>query len=492
MILAIDIGSSSIRAGVFDDDGRAVEGLSAARAHALRLSRDGGSETDADGLFTLLAGCIDEVTGRLSETRSSARPGIEGVAVSAFLHSLLAVDHDGRPASALTTWADTRSAAESERLSSELDEEQVRSRTGCVFNPSYYPARLLWYREKHSEVFRAADWWCSFGEYALQRLFGKRLCSVSMASATGMFDHAQCAWDRILLEHLRVEESKLSPLGDMDTPLVGLRPEFARRWPTLAPVPWFPAVADGACSNVGSGCAGPGSIAVMVGTSGAMRAVVPEGKLPSLPRGLWRYRVDRQRLLIGGVLGNGGNVFEWMKSTLSLAGTPEEIDAALLEREPACHGLAMLPFFTGERSVGWKPRARAALVGMSLDTSALDVLQAGMEAVAYRFAVIQGLLDTVVGSARLTVATGGALLRSRAWTQIIADVLGRPVTLSAVPEASSRGAALLGLEALGKILDVREAPALLGEALHPRAERRAAHQEAAARQEKLARAVEGL
>lgn len=490
MILAIDIGSSSIRAGVYDDHGEAVEGLSAVRGHALRLTRDGGCEADADGLFMLLVECIDEVSSRLSA--AGGGPRVDGVAVSAFLHSLLAVDREGGPVSAVTTWADTRSAGEAERLASELDEEAVRSRTGCVFNPSYYPARLLWYRENRADVFRAADWWCSFGEYALAKLFGKRLCSVSIASATGMLDIAGCRWDRGLLEHIRLDESKFSRLGDLDAPHVGLLPEFARRWPALDSVPWFPAVADGACSNVGSGCAGPGSVAVMVGTSGAMRVVVPDGRLPPLPRGLWRYRVDKRRLFAGGVLGNGGNVFEWMRSTLSLAGNPEEIDAALREREPACHGLAMLPFFTGERSVGWRPRARAAIVGMGLNTTALDILQAGMEAVAYRFAAIQGLLDAAVGNARVTVATGGALLRSRAWTQIIADVLGRPVTMSAVPEASSRGAALLGLEALGKLRDVRDAPARFGDVLQPRLERRAAHQEAAARQEKLARLLEGL
>jgi len=493
LILSIDVGSSSIRAGLFDNDGAPAEGLSSSCVHTLRLTPDGGSETDAEKLFELLVACVDNALARRAGSGAEVRGRpVDAVAFSTFWHSLLGVSRDGRPETALTTWADSRSAAQAERLASDLDEEGTRTRTGCVFNPSYFPARLLRYRETDPHLFQRADWWCSFGEYCYERLFGKRLCSISMASGSGLFDQDRCAWDEPILRYLGVDERTLSVLGDLDAPLTGLRAPFSGRWPELRSVPWFPAVGDGACSNIGCGCAGPASVAVMVGTSGAVRAVVPSGSLPPLPRGLWRYRVDRRRLLTGGVLGNGGNVFEWMRSTLSLPADLSALDSVLLEREAGAHGLTVLPFFTGERSVGWKPRARAVVAGMSLDTSPLDILQAGMEAVAYRFAAVQELLGSLLGPASRTVATGGALMRSRAWTQIIADVLGRPLTLSRVQEASSRGAALLALEVLGLIRDVADAPPLLGDLLTPREDRRAAHRAAAERQEKLSRLLNGF
>jgi len=495
VILSLDVGSSSIRAGFFDNDGAPLEGLSSSCGHTLRLTPDGGAETDAERLFELLVECVDGALARRvgAAAAAGAHGGrIEAVAFSTFWHSLLAVSGDGRPVSALTTWADTRSAAQAERLASDLDEEQTRARTGCVFNPSYFPARLLRYRETDPDLFRSADWWCSFGEYCYERLFGKRVCSISLASGSGLFNQERCAWDAPVLQYLGVDERALSVLGDIDSPLTGLRAPFSGRWPELRSVPWFPAVGDGACSNIGCGCAGPASVAVMVGTSGAMRAVVPSGPLAPLPRRLWRYRVDRRRLLTGGVLGNGGNVFDWMRSTLALPADHAALDSALLQREAGANGLAVLPFFTGERSVGWKPRARAVVAGMSLDTGPLDILQAGMEAVAYRFAAVQGLLDSALGQAARTVATGGALMRSRAWAQIIADVLGRPLALSRVQEASSRGAALLALEVLGIIRDPADAPPLLGEVLTPREDRRAAHRAAADRQERLSRLLDGF
>ena len=127
-------------------------------------------------------------------------------------------------------------------------------------------------------------------------------------------------------------------------------------------------------------------VALTVGTSGAMRVVVPGG-VDTLPPGLWVYRVDRRRALFGGALSNGGNLFEWMSHTLRLDADPA-VEAALRTLPPDGHGLTMLPFFAGERSPGWNPNARAAIIGLSLATAPLEILQAGLEAVAYRFALI--------------------------------------------------------------------------------------------------------
>ncbi|HVP17642.1 MAG TPA: gluconokinase [Spirochaetia bacterium] len=476
MVLSLDMGSSSIRAIVFSDDGLPLPGQASVRPHALRSTPEGGSEADADRLFELLVQCIDEVLER------QAQP-IEAVALATFWHSMLPVGSDGRALGSVTTWADTRGSAQARELAARFDEERTRARTGTVFHPSYFPARLLRICQTDRRLFDETDWWCSIGEYCQCRLFGTKRCSVSMASGTGLFDQDLCRWDPELLEHLRLPASRLSPIDD--SPFHGLTSPFRDRWPGLKDIPWFPALGDGACSNIGCGCSVPGRAAVMIGTSGAMRVVVPSGTRLSLPRGLWRYYADRTRVLVGGALGNGGNLHEWMRQTLRLDRDLEKLDGDLLNRAAACHGLTMLPFLTGERSVGWNPRARAAVIGMSLETTALDILQAGIEAVAYRFAAVQRLLDAATGPAGQTIATGGALLRSRAWTQIIADVLERPVTLSRVSEASSRGAALLALEAVGRISSVDAAPPLLGEVLQPREERRAAHRAAARKQESL-------
>jgi gluconokinase len=203
-----------------------------------------------------------------------------------------------------------------------------------------------------------------------------------------------------------------------------------------------------------------------------------------VPAGLWCYRVDSRRELIGGVLGDGGNLVEWLRGSLVLGLEPAALDAALLSEKPAGHGLSFLPFLTGERSTGWDPRARATISGVTLETRGLDILQAAMEAVAYRFAAINTALSEAVAVTEI-VATGGALLGSAAWCQILADVLEMPLVLSRAAEASSRGAALLALEALGEIHDVLDAPVPARKTFMPRREHAGAHRAAARAQELL-------
>jgi gluconokinase len=262
--------------------------------------------------------------------------------------------------------------------------------------------------------------------------------------------------------------------------LQGLPPAWAARWPALADVPWFPAIGDGACSNVGSGCTSPERIALMVGTSGAMRVVVDAPDAPVVP-GLWCYRVDRRRPLLGGALSEGGNLFAWMRSTLHVDALPA-LEDEIAAMAPDGHGLSVLPFLAGERSPGWAAAARGAIVGLTLATQPAHILRAGLEAVAYRFALIHQRLDAVAAPDAVAVASGGALLGSPVWMDIMADVLGRTVVASGEREASSRGAALLALEALGLLPDIAAVPTKLGPVHQPDAARHARYQEAIARQ----------
>jgi gluconokinase len=391
------------------------------------------------------------------------------------------------------TWADSRSSGQAARLSAMLDAEQVRQRTGCPLHSVYFPAKLSWIRENQAGLFHEVHWWCSIGEYCLRLFTGMKSCSLSMASASGLFNRRTCGWDRELLGTLGLDESRLSPIGDRESPVRGLLPPFEQRWPALRPAAWFPALGDGPCSNVGCGCTSADRIALMIGTTGAVRAVrdVRPDVLSHVPAGLWTYRLDPGRELVGGVLGDGGNLFEWMNSTLHLNLAPKEIDAALLAAPPAGHGLTVLPFLAGERSTGWNPRARGAVVGMRLDTSGLDILQAGVEAVAYRFAAIMRLLRAEMPGAPEVIGTGGALRSSAAWGQVLSDVLDLPLACAEEPEASSRGAALLVLEALGYASRAEASRPRISRTFFPRPGTAQAHRAAIREQDRLQEAIFG-
>lgn len=488
MVLTIDVGSSSVRAGLFDVRGQPFC-TGSRRPHRFVFSAGGCAESDPDALAGLVETCIDESLGLLEKVAGDAE--VVGVALCTFLHGLVGTDREGAALTPVITWADTRSADQAARLGSELDPDQVLQRTGCPLHPVYFPSKILWIRENRPQLFPAIDWWCSVGEYCVRRFTGERLCSLSMASAFGLFNRTTSGWDLELLGTLGLDQARFSPLKDMDSPVHGLLPTYAKRWPRLRHAAWFPALGDGACSNVGCGCATPQRASLMIGTTGALRAMRPGGDAP-VPAGLWSYRLDRSRELIGGVLGDGGNLFEWLRGMLNIGLTPEQIDQAILAAEPAGHGLTVLPFLAGERSMGWDPRARGAVNGLRFQTSALDFLQAGMEAVAYRFKAIMGVLRTAAPAVREVVCTGGALVGSTALAQILADVLELPLSLADEPEASSRGAAVLALEGLGYELPAETAGPAVARTFLPRASAAEAHRAAFRDQELLREAVLGM
>jgi gluconokinase len=476
LVLTIDVGTSSVRVMLFDARARPVAEVGARETYGIHNDAAGAAEDDPDEALARLARCVDQALAEAGALASK----IGAVAVDTLVSNLIGLGADGRPLTPLITYADTRNDADATELRRRLDEREVHQRTGCLLRTSYWPARLAWLRRTQPETFGQVRRWATLGEYLELRLFGRCRVSYSAASWSGLLDRRKLTWDAPLLDALGVPHEHLSPLADAGDALSGLLPEYAARWPALRDVPWFPAIGDGAAANLGSGCVAPGRVALTVGSTGALRVVLPE--VVAVPRGLWCYRVDGRRSLLGGATTEGGNVYSWVRRTTQL-GDEEEAEQALAEMRPDGHGLTVLPFFAGERSPGWAGDARAALVGVTLGTTPLDILRASLEAVAYRFALIYRELEG--DRTPQIIASGGALLASPVWMQIIADVLGRPLLASAETEATSRGVALLALESLGAIPSLEIAPAATGAEYTPDPERHALYRAAIERQRAL-------
>jgi gluconokinase len=475
MVIALDIGTSSTRAILYDDRGLKVEGAEHKVAHEPHTTPDGGVEHDASRLLDAAATCLDALASRGDDIRA--------VAVSTFWHGLLGFDRDGRAASPVYVWADTRSAAVAARLRQEIDEARVHERTGCRLHSSYWPAKLRWLQETGGTA--GIVRWGSLGELLALSWFGEGATSISMASATGLFDQAAVRWDPEMLAIARVGTDMLFPLRDAGDAWRTLREPWASRWRALRGAAWFPAIGDGAASNVGSDCTTPQRIAVNVGTSSAMRIATTAS--PRAPEGLWRYRVDRQLSVLGGALSEGGNVYAWCLQNLAL---PDEaaVEKALAAAEHD-HGLIVLPFLAGERSVGWHDQARGAITGMSLDTTAIDIVRAALESVALRLALIYERLAPMAAPDHEVVVSGGAFGRSPAWIAMVADALGRSLTVSPESEASSRGVALLALRALGLVPDLPSTGAPGAKRVDPEPRRTERYRGLLERQRRLYRAV---
>ena len=458
LVLAIDVGTTSVRAMLFDAKARDVRGTAAAAETPLETTPDGGATIDAEKLLDVTLGAIDEA---LDAAGKELRPHteIDGVAISTFWHSFVGVDGRNRPTTPLLVWADSRAHKEMLDLRARLNERAVHARTGCLLHWSYWPAKLLWLRKAMPEAYERTARWVSFGELFHLRVLDRAVCGVSMASGTGLLDQNAQQWDAEMLATLELDPERLLPLTGQGEPVGDLRPEYAKRWPMLKVARWFPSVGDGAVSNVGSGCVTQDRMALMVGTSAALR-VAWRGERTEIPWGAWCYRIDEHRFVLGCADSNGGNLFQWLRETLRLPSI-RETEKLLRAMPPDGHGLTVLPFIAGERGPGYAAHARAAILGLGQATAPIEILRAGLEAVALRFALMYGIVTSVLPEPKQAIATGGGLQQSPAWAQMVADALGRPLVASGEREASSRGAALLALERLGAVKDVETAPAAL-------------------------------
>jgi gluconokinase len=477
-VVALDIGSSSIRAILHDLGARPVIGAAVHLPHAPRVLPDGTAEADADTLAGLVERALAEVLG-LAGPKRLAR--IEGVGVSSFWHGLVAADESARALTPVYLWSDGRSGSAAEKLRDRLDAEQVRLRTGCPIHPSYWPSKLAWLRSVRPDLWKREVRWLSFADLLYWRWFGRLGTSLSMASGTGLFRLTDCRWDDELSKELRLKPGGLPPIGQVER---GLAHAYRRRWPPLAEVPWQLAVGDGALANLGSGCITPSRRALTIGTSGAVRVMHREPRGP-VPAGLWCYRLDADRLVTGGALSNGGNLRAWLAGTLRLG---DGLEGRLRRMMPAAHGLTFLPHLAGERSLGYAPHAFGAIAGLTSATIPVEIVRAGLEAVAIDFAKINRRLDELVPRASRLVASGAALLGSRAWLQMMADAIGRPVAAGKPREASSRGAAVFAIEGLG-LGDAAGMDPGVGTVFKPRAVASRAYRKAEARQEALYKAL---
>jgi gluconokinase len=476
-VLAIDIGSSSVRTALFDTRGSLLPDTLVQFDHDLTVVPGGIAQVDADRVRITVERAIDQTL----QSRDARHLTIAVVGITTFWHSLVALDAQGKPLTPVFTWADTRSAAEADDLRQRLDANAVHQRTGCRIHPSYLPAKIAWLRRHDPAVFVRATLLISLAQYLSSVWLGTTDTSVSMASGSGLLDNVSCEWDQELVSVLGINAANLGRILPSSELLPPLQKEYALRWPALAGVPWRAAIGDGAASNVGIGCVTSDRLSLMVGTSGAMRRCEQGDPARPLHPGLWRYRLDRRHTLVGGALSEGGNVYAWLRETLNLP-SPEECEAALAAREPAQHGLVVLPLWSGERSLGWVGNATAVITGLKQHTAPLDILQASLEGVAYRFAL---LYDALRANGERVVATGGGLRSSPVWLQIMADALGVEVEHSAVAESSLRGAALIALRDVNLMdpADIQASP--VQRVYQPRPHAHAQHRQAIERQRTL-------
>ncbi|SDC79066.1 gluconokinase [Paenibacillus sp. UNCCL117] len=454
-IIAADIGTTSAKTLLFDKSGRIL--ASHAVEYPLHTPRPEIAEQDPEQIFQAVLAGIQAVV-RQGAVRASE---VLCVSFSSAMHSLIAVDEACRPLTACITWADNRSVGYVKSLKERDTGHAIYMRTGTPIHPMSPLLKLMWFRDERPDLFASAHKFIGIKEYVFARLFGQYVIDHSLASCTGLFNLRQLDWDVGALAACGVRREQLSQPVPTTHIVQGLQPADAAQLGIAADTPFVVGASDGVLANLGAAAFEPGVYAVTIGTSGAVRGVVREPITD--PKGrLFCYALKEDFWVVGGAINNGGIMFRWVRDQLATAEAEEGrrlgmdpydyLSRLASEVAPGSGGLVFLPLLAGERAPYWNANARGVFFGLSLYHQKPHMIRAVLEGVMYRIHSVVGALEELSGPTREIRASGG-FARSQVWLQMMADVLGSPVTVPNTIEASGAGAALLGRLATGEIAD---------------------------------------
>jgi gluconokinase len=447
-VLAVDIGTSSVRAMVYD-----ATGTIAARAkieYGTIRPAPGFEEQDPDlvraEVFRAIALCLGE---------AAAEPGrIGAIAFSSQLYGIIALDAAGRPLCRNILWSDGRAEREAATIAERLGPLGFYPTTGCPTSSIFPIAKLAWLAGHRPEIHAAAARFVSIKEYVTAPLVGDGVVDHSMASATGLFDIRRHEWYGPALDVAGIDERRLSrPISGLEPlPLLPDGPLAGLGLPHDVVV--FLGAGDGPLANLGSGASRNGAINIDLGTSGAARCVT-DRPITDETASLWCFSLTPDLWAYGGILTNVGNAFAWLADLVAEAGGGRDAAFDLLDRRaegipPGADGLKVLPYLRTARSPTWDGRLKGTIFGLCPDHHLGHIARAFHEAVAYDLASVIGLMDRHIETEPTVVLTGG-LCRARMLPQLLADVLGRPVATPPDGEGSIAGAAVLGLMGLGLV-----------------------------------------
>ena len=516
LIAAVDIGTSSTRALLFDD--ARFTDQSAAVEYALKSPEPGAAELDALEVMSAAVKCIHDLT-------QAASAPIECVTLSAAMHSLLAVDARGLPLTAVFTWADNRAApiqakaaewlhgttlapsgADAKTLApsgapdntlapsgapATISARSLYLETGVPFHPMSPLLKLAWLRQTRPAVFRAAHKFVSIKEFVCHQLFGCWIVDESIASASGLYHLAQRDWSAAALAAAGVTREQLSAIAAPETVLRGLAAGYVTALNLAADTPFVLGASDGCLANLGAGLLSAGGqrrAVLTIGTSGALRMAAPRPATDAAMRTFcYALSPASNEYVIGGATNGGGLPLRWLRDNFpqlrigvhggATPGLPTALQhelsgepagdayrtlAALAGQVPAgANGLLFHPYLAGERAPLWNADARASFIGLTFNHGPAHLVRAVMEGVLFNLAMILDVLEELAGGPVDEIIAGGGFARSDFWLQMAADLFGRPLLVASNPESTAQGAALLALKAMGRVTSLTAAVAQL-------------------------------
>ncbi len=444
-MLAIDQGTTSTRAILFDAEARAV--ATAQRELEQHYPARGWVEHDPEQIWRDTVEVVGEVLGQIDPRR------VAGIGITNQRETIIIWDRaTGEPIHKSIVWQDRRTADECARLKNQGAEPLVRAKTGLLLDPYFSATKLAWIVDHVAGARERAE----RGElvagtidcFLLWRLTGGAVhaTDVTNASRTSLFDIRRQGWDSELCRLFRVPEPLLPDVRDNS----GI---FGTTAPGLlsAELPIAGMAGDQQAALFGQACFHEGMIKSTYGTGCFMlvntgsEPVISQQRLLTTPA----YRLAGQTsYALEGSIFVAGAAVKWLRDGLGVIADPAETDGMATD-VPDSHGVIMVPAFIGLGAPHWDPDARGAIFGLTLDATGAHLARAALEAVAYQTLDLIEAMAKDFGSPVASVRIDGGMAANDWLGQFLSDMLQLPVERPQNLETTALGAAFLAGLATG-------------------------------------------
>jgi gluconokinase len=434
MILSIDIGTSKIKAAIFNCNSNLISQTK------LTVNTPQDKSTTLSPLDILKAtnNLVDDLLQRNKKWQFS----ISTICMTYFATSIIGINKNGTPLTPLFTYAD-KAPLKFNSAKIFRNRLNIQNMTGCKIHSSYYPIKLLNLKENYKKIFPDIDKFIDIGTFIYTQWFGfpNIPCSFSSASWTGMFNRYSTSWHLPLLKSLNIKTTNLPNPKPNNTKLTKLSGKYSSRWPSIKNATFFLPIPDGVTANIGTNCIGENSVALSIGSTSAIRCLT-NLEIKKIPQALWVYVIDSHVKLLGGALNQGSNVITWIKNNL-LKENFEDLNIFLENTKPGNHKLFILPYFSGERSPNWSTIEGGHIGNLQLSTTSFDIAQSILESLAIQYAIVTASIEKIIGPNFNLIASGGGTNLTPQFFQLIADATGHKILLAKELEASLKGNAIL-------------------------------------------------
>lgn len=437
-ILGIDVGTTHSKAGLFQEDGSLLN--LAVHSSGVQRSAEGYSFYDPEQLWQTVLRCVQEVMSHCSSP-------VKTIGISSMAETGLLVDRrTGQLRSAMIPWFDTAAAPQAEKIANLPDPLGRFCRTGIYPTFKCSLAKILWLRERNSDVLNGAVW-LSAADYIAFRFTGALATDFSLAGRTYAFDLQNKTWDAEWLAQFDLKANLFPPAFQSGFPVgPGVQPDLA-----VSGIEAGTTVAvcghDHICAAFAEGVFAPGRAFDSMGTAESLVGAIEECKLGAreYQSGLsYGVHVSGEAFYWMGGLSTSGGAIEWLRS---LYGNPplsyQDLEGLLEAGVQVPTGILFLPYLAGSGSPHSGPAVRGALIGLNASHGRADILAAVLEGTAYEVEFIRQAAQRATGLdfERMTAAGGG--VRNQRWLQIKADITGCTYEIPEITEATLLGAAMV-------------------------------------------------